>query len=149
MRRHDKLRSLSMAGFVVLLAAVLPACRGNREKPVFPVHGKVLVNNQPAAKALVIFSPLQDAEPEHWPKGYPRGIVQDDGTFQLTSYRTDDGAPAGDYVATVLWLFPVEGDPEAEVDKLQGRYADPKASTLRVTVNADTNGTKVPPFQLN
>ena len=34
----------------------------------------------------------------------PVGIVLDDGSFKVTAYDPGDGAPQGDYVATIQWF---------------------------------------------
>ena len=139
----------SMLASVCVALLFTSGCNRQRDKPVFPVQGQVFVRKLPAAKALVILTPVENAEPEHWPKGFPRGIAQDDGTFQITSYRNDDGAPAGDYIATVRWLQPLEGERELTEDKLSGRYSDPKTSKLRVHISADPQGNRLPAFHLD
>jgi len=133
----------------VLIPILLSACNSAREMPVYAVRGQLLIQKQPAANALVIFTPVQDAQPEKWPKGFPRGKVGEDGAFQLTTYRDDDGAPAGEYAVTVLWLVKNKDDEESEFDRLQGRYADPAASKIRIEVKADRKGNKIEPIHLN
>lgn len=135
-----------------MLAIALVTCGsacGKNEKNVYAVQGQVFVNKKPAANALVVLTPLQDAETEKWPNGYPRGHVQEDGVFRVTTYREGDGAPAGEYAVTVLWMVAEIGERESQVDKLQGRYAEPKASLLRVEVKADRQGNQLPAFQLD
>ncbi len=135
--------------FGVLLALGCSACGGGEDqKPVFPVSGQVFVKKQPAVGALVVFTPVRDADSKLWPKGYPRGTVQKDGSFRLTTYKTDDGAPVGEYAVTVVWGKPLPGK-EEEVDHLAGRYADPKASRIRVQVKEDAEGTTVPAIRLD
>lgn len=140
-------RSLSICLLAIVSTTMLSAC-GNRDKPVYPVQGQIRINNAPAAGALVILTPLQDAEPEKWPKGYPRGTAQEDGSFKITTNQTDDGAPAGDYVVTVLWMFPVEGERESRYDRLQGRYANPASSKIRVEIKPERQGNQLAPIEL-
>ena len=78
-------------------------CTPSHERSVFPVKGQVFVRSQPAAGARVILRPMENANPEEWTAGYPRGMVADDGSFQVSTYGSDDGAPAGDYVVLVEW----------------------------------------------
>src|SRR5262245_13231625 len=115
-----------------LVAAAVLWCAGcsndPREQPVYPVTGQLFVKKKAAAGALVILTPSENATPANWPSGYPRANVRDDGSFTMTMYEKKEGAPAGDYALTVLWLVPVPGNEEMETDKLQGRYADPAAS---------------------
>ena len=132
-----------------LTVALVSGCGKNTTKQTFPVRGQVLVGKQPANGVLVIFTPWPDSAVADWPGGFPRGIVGEDGSFVLTTYQTDDGAPAGEYVVTFLWQCPVVGEREIEYDKLMGRYADPKTSSLRVQVKADPEGNRVGPFHLD
>ena len=39
---------------------------------------------------------------EAWPIGYPRGTVDANGSFRISTYEADDGAPEGDYQIVVL-----------------------------------------------
>lgn len=126
----------------------LPSCseRDLTEQPVFPVTGSVLVRDQPAENALVVFHPLGQNAGENL---RPSGRVEADGTFTLESYRTDDGAPAGEYAVTVVWPEEASGpmpDPDLAPDRLRGRYANPQESSLRVSVAAEEN--HLPPFDL-
>jgi hypothetical protein len=135
------------AAALVLLAA---GCSGNGDrKPVYPVRGRVLYEGKPAAHALVVFHPLADAG-----KGavLPRGQVGADGTFTLTTYDANDGAPAGEYAVTVEWWLSTattrtrEGDGTPPVNRLPPRYARPQTSGLRVKIGEGDN--QLPAFQL-
>jgi hypothetical protein len=67
----------------------------------------------------------------------PTGIVGPDGVVRLTSYVSEDGAPEGTYVATVIWLAGPEPTNDSDpwpADRLRGRFADPNRSPLRVTI---------------
>ena len=75
-----------------LLAGVLllgAACSGR--KTVYPVTGKVLFEGRPAAGAVVQFHPQDKADSN---AVAPLGQVGADGTFRLTTYAHEDGAPA-------------------------------------------------------
>src|SRR5262245_3096245 len=64
-----------------------------------PVQGKLLYKGQPMIGALVTFHPkgANDVTTVR-----PTGLVEPDGTFTLMT-GTKEGAPAGDYVVTVIW----------------------------------------------
>jgi hypothetical protein len=122
---------------VVVLAAVafLPSC-GSSRKPVYPVAGHVFLKHKPVAGATVILHPV-NAAPGDATK--PAGKVDDQGEFKLTTYTQGDGAPEGDYVVTVEWRAPKRSPVDAyPIDRLQGRYSDPKTSTLRAHVDRQT-----------
>jgi hypothetical protein len=122
---------------------LLCGCARDRRKPVFPVRGKVFLDGKPAAGATVFFYPVE-TDPEALA---PYGVADAGGSFTLTTYRTFDGAPAGEYVVTVRCPGPPQrpGD-ERGPDRLKGRYADPKTSELRATLERKPN--EVPTFEL-
>ena len=118
---------------IVLVATValgVASCsKTDASKPTFPVSGQILLpDGKPAEHALVIFHPIGQ------PTGQkPRGKVQANGTYQLTTYDADDGAPAGEYQVTVeLWL-PGRPD-EGPSNRLNAKYAKPESSGLTATV---------------
>ena len=121
-------RSLTI--LVATLAFGLASCgKSDALKPTFPVSGQILLpDGKPAEHALVIFHPVGQAA---GPK--PRGKVLANGTYQLTTFATDDGAPTGEYQVTVeLWL-PGRPD-EGPSNRLNAKYAKPESSGLTATV---------------
>jgi hypothetical protein len=68
----------------------------------------------------------------------PHARANEQGEFELTTFRTADGAPAGTYVVTVQWRR-AEDHPEQGDDLLPSVYSDPKTSMLRVTVTPGLN----------
>jgi len=121
---------------------------------IHPVRGKVLFRNQPVEHAWVVFYPQGGSE--QMQKMRPSGRSGPDGSFTLTSYKEEDGAPAGEYKVTVEW--PSEDpndpsdpdDPEGQIprgpDRFGGRYADPATTPLKATIVQGNNELK--PFQL-
>jgi len=131
---------------VFVVAALLAAAAGcsssapdiANQKPVHPVTGQVFVGNQPAAGAFVLFVPVNEPQPPPDPR--PRAEVKADGSFALSTYGEEDGAPAGEYVVTIRWTAP------EDQDRLQGIYSDPASSKLRATVGETKN--ELPAFKL-
>jgi hypothetical protein len=116
-------------------ALLLTSCAKDRRKPVFPVHGQVFgKEHKPAVGALIVFYPVGSDDGD---LNKPRGYVEEDGSFALTTYENGDGAPEGEYVATIVWpaagALPF-GPNKQGPDRLKGRYANPKESKLRFTV---------------
>jgi hypothetical protein len=130
------------------LALLGDGCNAHPDRlPVYPVRGKVLYQGQPAAGAYVSFHP---ADPDAKLPVGPRAVVGGDGSFVLSTYVKEDGAPAGDYVVTVEWRKPVrrpDGETEPGPNLLPPRYQTPKTSGLRATVSARSEN-ELPPFQL-
>jgi hypothetical protein len=144
------LGSRALVAVVDLLFSALvlagAGCGGKARKPVFPVKGQVLVNNKPAAHAVVIFHPLEESEPR---PTAATAETEADGTFKLSTYTAGDGAHAGSYVVSVTWperTGASGGDADAAPDRLGGRYANPKTSKLQAQVREGPND--LPPFQL-
>jgi hypothetical protein len=113
------------------------------------VAGTVTYNGQPIEGATISFFAQDDAlRAARTPT--PKGTTDASGQFQLTTYKKDDGAPAGSYKVAVSWMEVVRpaDDPEemVEKDKLKGRYADVEKSGLTATVESGDN--QLPPFAL-
>src|SRR6185369_2161059 len=104
-RRPARLASLLAVALVPSVLA-LAGC-GEKELPVFPVAGKVSYAGQVPVGAQVVLHSTSDSLP---PTVVPTATVQPDGSFQLSVYRPGDGAPAGDYVATIQWFKVVQTD---------------------------------------
>ena len=65
---------------------------------LFPVEGKLLLRGKPLANALVVLHPKTPFE-----KPVPPSRAQPDGEgkFVLSTFATQDGAPAGEFAMTV------------------------------------------------
>lgn len=131
----------------LLLAAPFGALTGCSEQPipVVPVSGKVLFQGQPAPGAQVVLHPVAK-DPERVFSA--TGKVRDDGTFKIGVNIDGDGAPPGEYVATVQWFKPVQTDGGAGPgpNVIPATYGDPAQSPLKVTVK--DGPTELEPFQL-
>jgi hypothetical protein len=113
--------------------------------PVIPVEGAVTFEGKPLPGALIVLHPKTgstSAAPT------PRAQVEKDGSFRFTTYEAGDGAPPGDYVATISWykLVGQAGDQKAGPNVLPPKYSNPKMSKWEIRV-ADA-ATRLPPVQL-
>lgn len=113
--------------------------------PVHPVLGAIQFHGQPIVGAFVSLHSKSGAGTEV-PK--PRATVGPDGSFTLTTYEGQDGAPEGEYVLTVQWYKPVRQGAElvSGPNVLPRKYASPQTSDVRITVAAGENRLK--PIQL-
>ncbi len=113
-------------------------------KPTQPVRGYVYYDGAPIVGAHVRFwwAERRDRRPTE-----ADAFTEGDGSFTLSTYTAQDGAPAGEYNVTVVWrrpLFDAAGRPGP--NHLPDRYARPDASGLRVSVKEGPN--ELPPLNL-
>jgi hypothetical protein len=136
-------RSLPLALLAAALLSLAGCSRGN-ELPVFPVRGTVFYKGKPAHRAIVWFHPEGKTDLK---AHKPRAVVEPDGSFQISTYRTHDGAPAGRYRVSIYWRAQGKvGDDEGE-SLLPARYGDPQTSGLP-PVEVKEGSNELPPFQL-
>jgi hypothetical protein len=108
----------------------------NNRRPTQLVRGTIYFEGTPAADAQLAFYRVEGAK-------FTRvadALVEADGSFSLSTYRADDGAPTGDYVATVVLRSP-QADAESKIgpNLLPERYSKPETSGLKATVKDGTN----------
>ncbi len=115
------------------------SCSRSDRVAVSPVRGQVFASrDKPAAGALVVFHPMAA---DHEIPLKPLAYVDDQGSFELTTYDQGDGAPSGEYVITVEWrekpATPFSPNKEGK-DRFRGKYADPTSSSFRFTVDGQS-----------
>ena len=127
--------------FLVIQAILAFVCLfqigcGKRTVKVYPVRGEVYFNGQPAEGATIHFHPV---DKKACPPAY--ATVNDDGSYSLTTFKSDDGAAEGDYIVTVNWPEERQDDGETILgkDRLGGLYAKPDISKLKATVSPGDN----------
>ncbi len=90
-----------------------------------PVSGRVLVGRQPVPGAIVTFEPKFEWKPDV-PK--PRAVTEADGSFEIGTVMTGDGAPPGEYQVSI-------GSPEGESGiRISAKFKDPSSSGLTAVV---------------
>jgi hypothetical protein len=134
--------------FLVALSAVLvfAGCSGETRVPVYPVKGKVSFKGEAPTGAQVVLHPVDRATPSDVA---PVGTVKADGTFAITAYEPGDGAPPGEYVATIEWFKLIdkgEGAGGRGPNVIPKEYASPTTSPIRVSVK--TSATQIPPIEI-
>lgn len=137
---------------IALVALTLGGCSKNSGRPkVYPVSGTVKFKGEPVANANIVFLP-EGSSPRN-----PAGTTDAQGNFKLTSYDTNDGAVAGDYIVIIVPGASTDGKkPEERTaqdlinlgpgGKIEGqaifppKYSDKKTSGLqRSVVAGDAN----------
>jgi hypothetical protein len=113
-------------------AGCQPKSAGEPKTPTYPVHGRLLIDGAPATGAMVKFYS------SHQGGRVPTAIVRDDGSFSVSFYDNEDGAPAGEYKLLVVWMqTPPQGG--LAQDRLGGRFLNPARPVATVTVVAGPN----------
>ena len=112
---------------------------------VYPVLGTIQFRGQPISGAFLSLHPKNSAEPG---APSPRAMVAADGSFALSTYDGNDGAPEGEYVLTVQWYKPVRqgGELVGGPNVLPKKYASPTTSDVPIKVAAGEN--RLQPIQL-
>jgi hypothetical protein len=138
--------AISRLALSAILAAGLAVGCGKGRTPAYPTEGQLLIGGKPAVNVFVLFHPVNATGPGVL---RPSATTDADGKFRLTTYDAYDGAPAGEYVITLLYepvnspLFRPKGKPP----KVPPEYTKMETSKLRATVAAQP-GNVVEPINL-
>jgi hypothetical protein len=138
-------RSLSVLwlGLLLLMSLSPTSCSKSRFKPTYPVKGRVLVDGEPAEDVTVRFRSLDDPDDE---LVRPMAITDANGWFLVTTYKVNDGMPAGSYAVSIVWLPKGFRGPIERGNKLPARYSKPETSEIKVQIAAGEN--VLPTFEL-
>lgn len=122
--------TLGMTFAGVLFAATLAGCGGSDQLPTVKAAGTVTLDGKPYGPASVTLTPA-GGNPDD--KRRPAvGPVAKDGSFTLRTYEEGDGAPPGEYTAT---LGPDTSEAAStDPNKMMGAMTGPPAETLKVTI---------------
>jgi hypothetical protein len=133
------MKRLLLASWCVFLISCSDSHRGH---PAHYVTGKILINGKPASGAQIVLIPVEDWGSQ---RVNPAADTKPDGSFVLTTYREDDGAPVGEYKVRIGWYKRTRRGDYGE-DRLKGKYINPNASGLKATIEKSTR--ELPPFDL-
>jgi hypothetical protein len=131
----------------IALVGCLLGCSSGVQPPLcYPVHGKVSFKGKPLGESVVVFHRVGgDVEGNQ----KPMAITKADGTFELTTYSTGDGAPPGEYAITVERRALTTGGEEAVrngPNTLPPKYASPQSTDIKFTIIEGEN--EIPPIAL-
>ncbi len=124
--RRGRLRTALLA-----IVCCIPVACNKPAAELFPVRGEVFLEGKPAAGASVVFHPVdEDAGTAAY------ATVQEDGSFELSTYGERDGAEPGKYLVTLSWRDEKKVDDEIVngPDRFNDRFSNPKTTTIKVTV---------------
>jgi len=129
--------------FVILPALAASGGCSEKRLEVFPVSGKVVYQGKPPVGATVVLHPVSNQIDQF----APTGTVKDDGSFAITSYDENDGAPQGEYVATIEWYRYDKTIGGVGSNVLPRKYANWKTSPVKVNVGGSE--TQLQPITIN
>jgi 3',5'-cyclic AMP phosphodiesterase CpdA len=112
-----------------------------KQVPTHPARGKVLLDGQPLAGATVALHRLtKDKDGKEKYVYVADGLTDAGGFVPLSTYTKSDGAPVGEFTATVVKTNRGFSDGEVPAkSNIPVRYATPGASPLRVEVKEGAN----------
>lgn len=129
--QHSVVNSLLVASLLMLTG-----CSSKPEISVYETRGSLLVGGKPASGAVIGFHPLSGDFDSRGTR--PAGVVNSDGSFEVSTFGLNDGSPAGEYALSIVWpQYPGKDDPGE--DRLRGKYANPKTSTIHVKIEERLN----------
>ena len=128
-----------------VLVALVSGCGKDKRPRLYPVKGMVRLNGEPGKDVNIMFTPVTPPEGDATPLS-PAAVTDEEGRFQLMSFKPGDGAPAGDYQVTVIYPMHRYNKHLSGIDRLKGKFANPKTSGLTAKVEATSND--LPPFDL-
>ena len=115
---------------------------GKSTPDVAPVTGKVLLDGKPLTTGRVLTRPKAG-------RG-SNGVIQSDGTFELSTYGDGDGAVIGTHdVAVVAYEEGAGGGPESATGKLLVPERYTQAATSELTINVTADGENSPVLELS
>jgi hypothetical protein len=138
-RFHLAWRTMVFLWLCVALAVVVAVgCGGNNGPPTYRAGGKVAYSDgTPLTRGRVSLSPTESTA-----NVSARGEIQPDGTFELTTFISGDGAVPGRYKALVV-VPPVFQNPRwgpsnpPSEPLINARFANFETSGLEFTVTDD------------
>jgi hypothetical protein len=128
-RLHPRLLILLLLTAGCSPTSSLPAC--------YPVKGRVLFEGNPIPEAQVTLHPVG-----HSIAVKPVAYTDAQGNFTLSTYGSNDGAPAGKYIITVQWRQLIQVGEEktrAGKNQLPAHYASEKQSKLSCIIQECEN----------
>jgi hypothetical protein len=131
-------RTASVVVGLTLIALFLWVRSSTPSVAVYPVKGKVIMEGVALPQASVVLHPVGKSK---LPQGLsPRATAREDGSFTVATFARADGAPEGEFVATVHLLKQVivDGDSIPGPNVLPEVYSRPETSPFRVSINRDT-----------
>lgn len=130
------IKSVVRTGLMGLACGLFLGCGGGEDDrvSVVPAGGTVYLDDQPHGPVTLSLTPVAAEEGDKRPT--IGAEVKDDGSFTLTTYDTGDGAPPGEYTATLSAAVKADSTDPADMAAMMGG-GGPATSSLTVTIPAE------------
>lgn len=132
---------------VLVCACWLAGCSDDEPQmePTFPVSGIVQIDGKPTEGVRVMMFPADKIPDWVDPNlgALHQATTDAQGKFEITTYKTADGAPAGNYVVCFYWegnpkVVPFANPDEPAIDPVAAtfnrKYGNPAKSEIKPTV---------------
>lgn len=119
----------------------------SRPVSVHPVKGNIVMDGTSLANASIVLHRVGDSKiPANL---HPRARVKEDGSFVLETFDPADGAPDGDFIATVFLneVKEVNGEKQMGPNILPVVYSRPETSPLKLKITPSTS--ELQPLELS
>jgi hypothetical protein len=93
---HALQRGFTRLPLILALAVILPGCSSKKSETI-SVAGTVRLDGEPVRGARVLFCPKGKGRPAE-------GLTDDAGRFELSTFRSHDGALPGEHAVTVTLM---------------------------------------------
>jgi hypothetical protein len=135
--------------WVVVVVLTLPGCSGDQRPTTIAVTGRVSVAGRPLASGAITFYP---DEIRHEAAARPAmGVIDKDGQYSLSTFRSGDGVMPGSYRVSIESLTSersIERPDAQDTWAIPERYGRTDTSGLVATVSGDRRGVMVIDFEL-
>ena len=132
---NDHVNRISALQGMLILVLLTTGCSGPDSWKVrtHKTSGNITINGAHPVNAMIILKSIGD--PIDTRHSQPWGEVGQDGTYQLTTYQTNDGAPAGTYAITLFW----PSSPGSDIDRLKEQFDSIENAVAQVEIKSGNN----------
>jgi hypothetical protein len=124
-------RRLFGSAAIVFAALMTSGCGSNSDLPPTAVaSGKVMYQGKPLNIGTVTFHPEGTGNPGV-------GLLQEDGSFTISTYTPGDGAVLGKHSVTIDVPPPLDGTPADEAFSVPDPYTLPETTPLKIEITED------------
>ncbi len=125
------IRHVAALGVTALALSAVNGCGSNSDLPqTATASGKVMYQGKPLNIGTVTFHPEGTGNPGV-------GLLQQDGTFTISTYTPGDGAVLGKHSVTIDVPPPLDGTPADEAFSVPDPYTMPDSTPLKVEITED------------